>query len=364
MNNPTKVVDIPYNRIQTTNATPGGKPKFVGPNRISQAGLGFLKCAFAPPDFQNTQVQGVPDSYRGQSLLKKHKYTGSIVLSANTDYYIILAPTPGIAYYAATTAPGVPVTQFTQFFAVAYSDFTTLFTNSIDTTTENVEAFRYVSNHFELIPTTNEMTWSGAVSTYKTPMKFVTRSGGVNTADMWAINGIEGCNADNMPQYTGPFKAGVFTGCYSASAEFPFSEIRDNIYNVPNVTGLPDFGQFYYVGSTGHFTGFDNSFETSVIKIQGLTTNCTAIFKTWACVDYQCRAGSVLNEYQVASPPCDEYALSIYREIVISLPIGVSYYENADFWQRVLAIMKSITGMASFVPGPYGMIAKGVNMLL
>lgn len=54
-------------------------------NRLTNDGLAFLKCAFAPPDFSDTQVRGIPDNYRGKTLLKKHRLTASTTLFATSD---------------------------------------------------------------------------------------------------------------------------------------------------------------------------------------------------------------------------------------------------------------------------------------
>jgi hypothetical protein len=58
---------------------------------ISEDGMSFLKCAFAPPDFASSNVRGVPDEYQGRSLVKKHRLVASQTFStANMDYYYLL----------------------------------------------------------------------------------------------------------------------------------------------------------------------------------------------------------------------------------------------------------------------------------
>lgn len=101
--------------------------------------------------------------------------------------------------------------------------------------------------------------------------------------------------------------------------------------------------------------------ESLCLKISGVTTTNSVIFKTWACVEYTALDNSVVYEYQRGSPPEDERALKLYREIALSLPIGVPVRENADFWQRVLRIIRSISAVGAALPGPYGAISSGVN---
>ena len=49
---------------------------------MTEAGMCFLKCAFAPPDFSATQVRGIPDNYRGTTLLKQHRINTTLTVSA------------------------------------------------------------------------------------------------------------------------------------------------------------------------------------------------------------------------------------------------------------------------------------------
>jgi hypothetical protein len=57
--------------------------------KISREGMAFLKCAFAPPDFGESLATGVPDSFEGTSLVKKHRYVISQSIPANTDRYYL-----------------------------------------------------------------------------------------------------------------------------------------------------------------------------------------------------------------------------------------------------------------------------------
>lgn len=366
-NNPQNTM-LNMNKLARTTVEPTpGRSKAVGAGRITQAGEAFLKCAFAPPDFTSTQVQGIVDNFRGNSLLKKHRFTDAFTMSAGNDYYFLLLPVPGVACFSFTTTSGTPFVLTDNFAAVHYSDFQSCFTNSVDTTTANFESFRFVSNHFELIPTVNEMSWSGSITAFKTPIKFVqkqrqyvdpvTNYGG----DIWTIQGLDAVNGTNGQQYNGPYNAGVYSGCYNNSTEFEFSNIMENMSNVPTSLGPADYGYLY--NGLLPFTGFDNSFECLVVRIQGITTTNTCLIKTWACVEYSVKVGSTLYEYQTTSPPLDAYAMRIYRETILSLPVAVSYHENANFWQRVLTIIRSLTGVGAMLPGAYGTVSRGANLL-
>jgi hypothetical protein len=339
---------------------------------ISQDGMSFLKCAFAPPDFANSDVRGVPDEFQGKSLVKKHRLVSSQAFSsASTDYYFLVLPTPGYAYWTATVTAGTSILSSTVFTGVPYADCATFFNSGATagaSTADIVDKFRYVSNHFELVPTANQMTWSGNVQCWKFPATLFVRQNNLTTGaeggNLWSIAGLQALNATNADQYTGPFNLGVYAGTYNTGAKFDFSQILEYITAVPSTpySALGDFGQLS--ATTNGFTGFDNQFDSMVIKVTGMGTNTanTAIVKAWACVEYQALPGSGYYEFQNNSP-CDLVALDLYRKVINQLPPGVSFVDNDSFWQRVLQIIRQISGGMSVMPGPYGMAAGGVNKI-
>jgi hypothetical protein len=337
----------------------------ISRQRISPEGMSFLKCAFAPPDFQASSLGGVPDDFRGPSLTKKHRMTFPINMNASTDYYFILAPVPGIAFYwvglPSSTTPG-PTSYFT---AVPYPDFTQMFGATANTTTQMVTKFRYVSNHIELIPTTNQTSWSGNIQAWKLPLAFITRppSAEGSDRDLFSITGLDGIVSASQQSYVAPFNMGIFSGCYSSSPLFQFTPLTEDVLNgnVPEVIGPADWGQFG--GSGTPFTGFDNGFESVVVKVSGISAslNDSAVLKTWSCVEYQVNPTSVLSSF-VSLSPCDPYSLQLYREIICNLPIGVPYMENDGFWDRVMKIIDQVTTATSFIPGPIGALSQGINL--
>jgi len=349
-------------------------PKTVMTNalgsRISPAGLSFLKCAFAPPDFPSNAVEGVPDEYQGNSLVKKHKYTNAFNFALEQDYYFMLLPIPGVAFWYTSVTQGASIAAAQTFTAVPYSDFNTLFgTDNLGGQAANtVDRFRFISNHFELKPTCNELTWSGGISAFRFTAQVHLRPNAAattvgNAVNMMTISGLQSLNSTNSAMYVAPFNKGVYTYGFNQAADFPFTNIMENMVNVPTAVIAGDFGQLAPPTGT-FFTGFDNNFQCVCIKVTGLnnTTN-TSIIQTWACVEYNCVEGTSIAEYQTASP-CDATAMAIYRKTIRQLPIGVGYAENANFWQRVLGILKSVTNVGRALPGGYGLASGGVNDLL
>lgn len=352
---------VSRNRAGFNVSTGVRNPTMVKGPPVTEAGIAFLKCAFAPPDFTSTQVKGIPDTFRGNSLLKKHRYNASTSFTSANDYYFLLLPIPGVSYCVATTAPGVLPTAATVWNTVYYSDFTQLFGANQAQSADVVSAFRFVSNHFELVPTVNQMTWSGSISAWKMPIK-VTIGANYATGFVrdYTITGLQGVTSTNSNRYVGQFNDGLFSGCFSSAPEFDFMEILESVQAIPTSLDTGDFGQ---IQSSNSIPGFDNGFESMVIKVAGVTANQTAILRTWACVEYTPAANSALYEYSTTSPPEDVTALKLYREIALGIPVGVPYRENSDFWKRVLGIIRTITGATSMIPGPYGAISGGINAI-
>lgn len=357
MNTPTgpKVTMYPQASYANTGMRQVAKLKST---RLTKEGETFLKCAFAPPDFAASSPTGVPDDFRGVSLLKKHRFVGSLnCSSASTDYYIILAPTVGgVAYWGTTVTAGTAILPNTNFSAVYFTDASSIFA-AASSMADVVTRFRYVSNHIELIPTMNQMSWAGSIQAWRAPISINERQG---AAIGYSMTGLQACNATNANQYTGPTNLGVYTAAYNTGSTFTFSPVVEGLTAVPTpfVSGT-DFGVF-----NSSFGGIDPNFESVIIKISGMGTTTTNSFivKVWSCVEYQVNPGNSLYEYQTLSP-CDPVAMDLYRAIIQGLPVGVSFIDNDSFWQRVLQLIKAISGGMSVIPGPYGAIAGGVNAI-
>lgn len=332
--------------------------------RVSASGMAFLKCAFAPPDFSGTDVKGVPDSFSGKSLIKKHRFIGDKTFRDGRDTYILLLPVPGYSYFVAEVAAGTPILSTTNFVGVQYSDYSSLFGANSETTANIVNKYRYISNHFELIPTTNAMSWSGNIQSFRFPMSMFIRQSSLTTTttgDLWSASGLESLNQSNADQYTGPFNLGCYTAAYNTGNGFAFNSILERVIAVPGAIVPGDFGRI--AAPTGSaITGLDANFDCVCIKISGVSSDLNScILKTWACVEYQALPGSSVYEYQTFSA-CDPLALEMYRNIIRELPVGVSFLDNEGFWTRVLSIIRRISGVGMVLPGPYGAMASGVNM--
>ena len=85
------------------------------------------------------------------------------------------------------------------------------------------------------------------------------------------------------------------------------------------------------------------------------------MLKTGQCVEYKPRPDTLLAKAAKLPPPLDQRSLAAYRSVAKSLPLAVPRAQNAGFWDWVKGAVRSISGALSVIPGPVGLIAKGVN---
>jgi len=353
--------------------------------RMSPHGQAFLKCAFAPPDFNTDPGRGIPDKYNGKSLGTKHQFTSTINFGANTDTYLVILPTPGVAFWSFSVAAGTALTTAnTSLSPTVYSDFTSLFgdpATSGSLRTSNVEAFRYASTAVGLYPTSNFMQFAGSVSVWKFPVKHsmetrsILLSATANASTQISsivLNGLEGLTAVSRENYTESFIKGAYTITTCNQPEFDFHNIVEGVGIVPQsvrdyagtVAASNMFGTLATATSQVYLgLGDMDAIVVKVTTPAGTTAN-SAVLKTWACVEYRPNPSSVLYQYASNSPSHDPAALSAYRKIAESLPTAVECAKNAEFWSRVKSILRGITKAVSYAPGPLGMAGTGMNMLM
>jgi len=346
--------------------TRGAPSRFMMPTmrNLSPGGLAFLKCATAAPDFDATGANGVPDKFSGRTLGRQHTYNTTFGASPNTDTYIVIPPVPGVAYWTTNTTIGGSV-DTNSWSTITYTDFTSLFTSTTPTGTNytaNVDKFRFISLCAELQCTMNSMTWSGNITAWRVPMEEITylAATGVTAGSAEqniAIGGFKSLNASQVSDvYVSPLNRGVYSCSLNRMPDFPFRDIRTSAITIPNIP--TDTGGLLAMPYTGLGTLDALVFRVTVpagAASQGF------VLRTWACVEYAPLPSSALYQYSKLSAPHDEFALELYAYIVKNLPIAVSYFENDSFWQRVLAIIRSVTGAVSHIPGPIGAIASGVG---
>jgi hypothetical protein len=349
---------------------------------VSPAGKNFLKCAFASPDFAVDPGQGIPDGYEGKALMRKDVYTSTINFTANTDTYIVVMPTPGVAYWTTSVTAGTALTQASVFTPVYNSSFTTLFgavTNqAADAPTDpveralNVSKFRYAASTFEITPTSNYMQYAGAITVWKIPVSLdvMVRTTGTgasqDSTNELALTGMDGItipSPDNKPL---KFIDGAYSMAVNTEPTWNFQAVKSGITRVPGVgesaTTNTTCGQFH-----GDFVGVGD-LQTLVFKINTPTGAVnSAIVKAWSCIEYQPTPSSAFYQFAGRSPATDMVALKLYRDIALKVPVAVCVAENEGFWSdKVVPIIKSFLGAARIagkVIPPLGQAVSGVDLI-
>jgi len=347
----------------------------VASPKLTHAGMSFLKCAFASPDFANNRDMGVPDGKIGLSFMQSYKYISAITVPAGRQKIIIQPPIPGYAYsYLVNTSS---VDDVSIFESVEYDGFNTLFVPDPikgSKYADKVASFRMISQALELVPTTNQTKWSGSIRAFKVNLTSETRtltntSG--NTVSFTNLLGMQGLNSTSCDQYVSPSNLGVFINAYNRTKEWKTHSIFEGVPKLPSQSDA-SAGTFGSITppqplSSRAIPGFANDFETSVVVINNTSgdTDQSFLIRCWQCVDYTPNPNeSTLVGAAMESPPHDPVALQVYGELVRHLPVAVSYYENANFWDTVSSWIRKITTATSYIPGGVGMISKGINSLL
>nr|NP_740720.1 mature capsid protein beta [Pariacoto virus] len=311
--------------------------------RLTDAGLAFLKCAFAAPDFSVDPGKGIPDNFHGRTLAIKDCNTTSVVFTPNTDTYIVVAPVPGFAYFRAEVAVGA---QPTTFVGVPYPTYATNFgagsQNGLPAV-NNYSKFRYASMACGLYPTSNMMQFSGSVQVWRVDLNLseavnpavtaITPAPGVfaNFVDK-RINGLRGIRPlaprDN---YSGNFIDGAYTFAFDKSTDFEWCDfVRSLEFSESNVLGAATAMKLLAPGggTDTTLTGLGNV-NTLVYKISTPTGAVnTAILRTWNCIELQPYTDSALFQFSGVSPPFDPLALECYHNLKMRFPVAVSSREN------------------------------------
>jgi hypothetical protein len=358
----------PNTKAGTKTANPGApRPKAKAQSALSKcskAGVAYIKCNTCPFDFSSTDFVGIPDEYAGRTIAKKHqKVTAAPAMTTGNDYYFVILPIPGIAYATGSRATGtVGAMTITN---VIYDDALTLFPNAAEGT--NVVGARHASNVFELINTTNEMTWGGSIQVTKGFVEEVVVGDGTTSAAYIALNGLATACNSTKPNAVLPSKEGVFVTAHTVNSDNDFTSIHSKVSYAnlnSNTTGSSSIENITLAGSGSvNYTGL-SKMETIVVKVVNPPTGSTFIVRTEACVEYQTNPSSILYEYSHFSPGYDPTALALLAAFRKSHPAAVPFKDNARFWDEVLRWARSISAALKVLPGPAGAVSSGVNTIL
>jgi len=339
---------------------------------MSKAGINFLKCAFAPPDFNVDPGEGIPDRFDGKVLPMKHVLNSTVTFTAGNDTYLLVLPTPGVAYWTCSVAAGTSLSGQT-FTNVNYPGvFGNLFGNTSGNTDNYVSAYRYASTCIELISTSNMQQYAGSISTWKFKVGLSTNHINVTAPTIpplvfttlnRTITGLDSVLNIGADNFARSFTDGVCVTAACDQSDFPFypmlcgenslgGTVAGNVVNMPIELSCPVLG--WIAGCDG--------MDAIMIKVS-VPTGATdaAIVKNWACVEYRPTSFSWYEQFAKKSPEYDPVALEMYRKIASSMPVAVTSAENGKLWETVKKFIGTALSAASYVPGPIG---EGANHLI
>jgi hypothetical protein len=318
---------------------------------LSEPGLNFLKCAFAQPDFATTETLGIPDDYTGKTLLKDDVSVTSVNPNAGFTTYYLFAPTPGVAYWSTQTDIGAAMPGSQAWTPTYFPDYDSFFPDPGDQgEATNVTAFRYAGLAGELVPTSSPYTTSGDIRVQKVPIRLTpyNTAEGTKPAAGWTVSG-----GTSVAKFVGPSFAvmpanqGAYAVTTVAEPEFEFHDLLLNYDRMPASGASAEDTIF-----EGRFVGmYDmDSIVMAVTVPAGAVTSFAA--RSWHCVEYKVRQGSMLYSAARTSPPKDPVALQCYRTLSTRLPVAVPYRQNGKMWETVKGILRSVAGVAAMAPNP------------
>lgn len=341
--------------------------------RLSQPGLAFLKCAFAPPDFNTDPGKGIPDRFEGKVVSRKDVLNQSVSFAAGKDTFILIAPTPGIAYWTTTVDPGQFPSSASEFTCVNYPGFQSMFGARAGNRSDQVSSFRYASMNVGIYPTSNMMQFAGSITVWKCPIKlssvqFPVATTPATSSLVHTLVGLDGVLAVGPDNFSESFIKGTFSQSVCNEPDFEFSDILEGVQTLPpsnvaiGTTGQP-FTLTAGDESQSGIVGWGNM-DTIVIRVSAPAGAVnSAILKAWSCIEYRPNPNAMLYQFGHDSPPLDEVALQEYRTVSKSLPVAVIAAQNASMWERVKSIIKSSLAFAGNIPGPIGVAASGISGL-
>lgn len=338
--------------------------------KLTEAGVAFLKCAFASPDFAVDPGKGIPDQFNGRTLAIKDCATTALNFSPGTDTYIIVAPIPGYQYFIKSVITGTDPMSTTSapFQGVTFPTFNTNFGDGNIVGIDKYSAFRYASSAVGLYPTSNMMQFSGSVQVWRTDLHLARASNIVSATNDILELGITGMQSITVAaprdNYSESFIKGMYTYAFDNSQDFEFSEFTSaSRYTTAPAAPLNPAGNSLVQAAGQRLTGLGN-LNTIIIKVTTpLDAVNTAMLRVWNCLELQPNTNSALFQFSGVSPPHDPLALELYHSMKMRFPVAIPCADNGRFWETVLKLIQQITAVGSLIPGPIGLVSGASHNL-
>lgn len=305
--------------------------------------------------------------------MDKNVYINTFAGNPGRDDYYVCAPMPGVAAFTCSLPIGtVPTatTLWTPLFHTGCFGANSLFGDASTggpNRADNVDRFRYASLAAGVYTVSANMTTSGSVQVWKFPLTLTDETwtklvGAVVVPGVGkVVNGLDSTTQVPRDNYSQALLHGVYTVATNNQPDFRFNDIMENIQRLPSAdyTGSGMYGILNFP-----ILGLGDT-DSIVIKVSSpVGTTNSFILKVWSCIEYRPTAESIFDRFAGLSPDYDPVALATYRKAAQLMPLAVVAAENAHFWQMLLNILGAGAQMASFVPGPVGVIGTGASMLV
>nr|QYF49959.1 MAG: putative capsid protein precursor [Sichuan forest noda-like virus 4] len=339
-------------------------------SRLSEAGLAFLKCAFASPDFSVDPGKGIPDQFHGRTLGLKDCVTTALTFTPGTDTYILAAPVPGYAYFVTEVPIGTPVAGLT---GVTFPTFETNFGTGADAVNKFTK-FRYASLAVGLYPTSNLMQFAGSIQVWRTDLNLAENArnavvdvGPPVAVEQFVTKRIQGLQSITTlaprDNYSESFIKGGYTFAFDKSQDFTWedfvSAVRYDQDSAPVITR-----RSLVFDGTHFLTGMGNV-NSIIIKVSTpVGAVNSAMLRVWNCMELQPNTDSSLFQFSGVSPHHDPLAIEMYHQLKMRFPVAMPCSENAKFWETVLRVMQQISRVGMLLPGPAGVISGGLSTMV
>lgn len=352
----------------------------------TSGGEGFLKAAFGRTDFRDIRCSGVPDKHSGRTIAITHETTFQLTNSppfATTIYpyvYILQIPTPGVAFYwCGTATPISTITTTVNFFPYFYPSALAMF--PVADVSSNVSAFRYIASGLEITNTANLFSVQGGLTFARFPVSAMidsAQTGSISNSLKVTFVGLDGINGvDIRPDFSSNVVDGAMAVAVNTQPDWEFTPVMPlGVAGGSTVTQfiparLSNF-TFYLnqllttsAATNGFYLGLGNT-DALCFALSGLDGSGQSFsVRSWATIEYQVPQTSIYWELTTASPPHDPLALETYEKLASLMPPAVKRAENANFWTRLIAALKTgLMGVSRFAGSAAGQLAwRGAQLL-
>jgi hypothetical protein len=371
-------------RRRTNSSSRGNKQQTM--KGITPEGIDFLKAATAAPDFQSLENRGVPDDFSGKSITKR-EYTIATVEAGPGSTWFIVTPSSGVSYWT-TTDPNPGLSTGSVLSPILHPTANQLYSfienaAALDfpgTNSSIVTDFRMIALSAEMACTTNAFNQYGSIVCYKAPFrtKMISRETikPIQVADDQYSDDlvIEGAQCLINPTtssdaYISAVKDGAYAVSMNREADFTWAAVRDGECLASQHSSYVDFAgapaSTHRLIWNGPLVAHDSNYDTIVFRVDVplAVVSQSFVLKIWKTFEFQPTFNSLLHEVSHSAPLKDEAALTFYRELERELPIAVPIRDNPDFWDILLQGLDLTTELVSAIPGPIGMVGKGVHAI-